>query len=197
MPPRGGRGGLGEPRLIFPVVYAVMTWYLAMRWRRRWPSFAVVALSVAILCGVGIVLRTSEGLLAWTGPGKSMAGTLRHPVVEALLWPYTALVLCVGLFISCVRRTAPSEAHCPRCHYDLSALDPEDLVCPECGARQPYRCLACGRDLSGLDPVGLSCPDCATVWRGPGSTGIAEIVVRPAESGASAPPSQQLPGAAA
>lgn len=156
--------------MVFPIVYAVMTWYLAMRWRRRWLSFAAVACSVGLLCALGMALRAGE--LEWIGVEGSVAGTLRLHVIEAFLWPYTALVLSLGIFICCIRRTAPSEAHCPRCHYDLAALDPEGLVCPECGAPQPYRCMACGCDLGGRDPVGLACPDCSTVWRGPGANGI-------------------------
>jgi predicted RNA-binding Zn-ribbon protein involved in translation (DUF1610 family) len=165
--------------MIFPIIYAVGTWYLAMRWRRRWLSFAAVTISAGLLCWLGLAVRAGD--LDWaTAPG-GVTGPLRLHVVEAFLWPYTALVFILGVFISCLRRTAPSEAHCPRCHYDLSALDPEGLICPECGAPQPFRCMACGCDFSGKNPVGLVCPDCSTIWRGPGARGVSATTNSPAD----------------
>lgn len=170
---RVGAGQTGRSGLILPVIYACVVWYVAMRWRRRWPSFMAVGASVMLLGAVGIGLRSVHAAVEFGAqPSLSITGPLRNPVVEALLWPYTGMVMAVGVYIACLPRSAPSEAHCRGCHYDLSGMNPEGLVCPECGAAQEYRCLACNCDLGGRSPVGLKCPDCCTVWEGPGWRGF-------------------------
>lgn len=108
--------------MILPVIYAVLTWYLAMRWRRTWLAFAAVAGSVLVLMLAGHLLEV--WMPHMEGQGKSLL---------LLFWPYTVLVGVVGIYIACLPAKA-GEMQCARCRYDLSGLDPHGLSCPECGA---------------------------------------------------------------
>ena len=107
--------------MIFPVIYAALTWYFAMRWRREWPSFLAVGLS-------GLLLALAIRMIgAWREhiPDEALGGLV-------LLYPYSALVVGVGLYICCMPRRV-TETQCRRCRYDLAGLDPINLRCPECG----------------------------------------------------------------
>lgn len=107
--------------MIFPVIYAALTWYFAMRWRREWPSFLAVALSALFLF---LAIQMIE---AWREriPPEARGGMV-------LVYPYSVLVIGIGLYI-CVMPRRVSETQCRRCRYELSGLDPVDLKCPECG----------------------------------------------------------------
>jgi len=110
--------------VIFPVIYAVLVWYATMRWRRQWPSFAVVGAGVCVLAALGLSLPHAD-----VGHGWDV-----FELFKVLLWPYAALVGGVGLFIACLpRRAKPGQ--CTDCYYDLSGLDPRGLRCPECGTQ--------------------------------------------------------------
>src|SRR3954471_20492259 len=107
------------------VVYAVLIWAAAARWRRQWESFAWIA---AGLAGLLLVAWFHNKLSEWTD------GRIFLPVLRSLLYPYTALVVAVGLFIACL----PAGLHhraclCPRCDYALRGLEDEASSCPECG----------------------------------------------------------------
>jgi hypothetical protein len=104
--------------------YAVLVWYAAARWRRRWESFAWVAAGVA---GLVLVALFHLQLSRWTHGGIYL------PVLQWLLYPYTGLVAAIGLYLSCLPRTV-AEAHCAACGYDLAGLPAETGLCPECGA---------------------------------------------------------------
>jgi len=109
--------------VILPVVYAVLVWYAAMRFRRQWTGLGVVVLSVVVLTLINHLLGGEHG--QWGGRGAS--------ILLILLWPYTLLVGGGGLFIFCLPRRPPGEYHCGHCFYDFDGLDPAHLVCPECG----------------------------------------------------------------
>lgn len=109
------------------VVYAVLIWYAAARWRRRWEAFAWVGGGIA---GLVLVALFHLQLSRWTD------GRIYLQVMQWMLYPYTGLVGLIGLFLACLPRHLP-EAHCPHCEYDLRGLTLRDLLCPECGS--PYR----------------------------------------------------------
>lgn len=107
--------------MIFPVIYAVLTWYLAGMWRRRWPAFAAVGVSATLLLSLARLLSAWSEHIPWS-----------YRMGLVLFWPYAALVVGIGLYIALLPRR-PGPGDCQRCHYDLSGLDPVDLACPECG----------------------------------------------------------------
>jgi len=111
--------------VIFPVIYAVLTWYCAGIWRRRWLGFAAVGTSAAVL------LSLARMLAAWS---EHIPWSYRMGLV--LFWPYVALVVGIGLYIALLPRR-PGAGDCQRCRYALTGLDPVDLACPECG--EPFR----------------------------------------------------------
>jgi hypothetical protein len=117
--------------VILPVLYAVLVWYFAMRWRRRWPAFLAVGLGVANLLVLGAMVHAWDRTRApW--PISELG------LLFSLLYPYTALVGVIGVYISLLPRAA--KAHeCRKCRYDLSGLEPDELVCPECGTRWTAR----------------------------------------------------------
>jgi len=106
----------------FPL-YAVLVWYAAARWRRRWESFAWVGAGVA---GLVLIAYLHLCLNEWTH------GRIFLRVLQTLLYPYTGLVGVVGVYIACLPRRVAVYC-CHECHYDLSGLIGETAVCPECG----------------------------------------------------------------
>lgn len=110
--------------MILPVVYAVLVWYAAMRFRRQWTGLASVAAAIVLLLLLNLMLGGERG--QWSGRGANM--------LIILLWPYTALVGGGALFIFCLPRRPPGDYHCQKCFYDFKGLDPAFLVCPECGS---------------------------------------------------------------
>ena len=107
------------------VIYAVAVWYFAIKYRREWLAF------VAVLLGLGgclLVIYLHTRLNDWMG------GTINLPVLRGIMYPYTALVVGVGLYAACLPRRG-RHGHCDACGYSLAGL-PHDEVerCPECGA---------------------------------------------------------------
>lgn len=111
--------------MFVPVIYAILTWYAAMRWRRRWPAFACVGVSTFLLVLTINLLRAF---------GEGVRREYGHALV--LLVPYTVVVAGIGLYIACLPRRLTST-QCRGCGYDLAGLDPVGLNCPECSA--PWR----------------------------------------------------------
>lgn len=157
--------------MIFPVIYAVLVWFLAARFRRRWQGALAVFVGLGLLAALGSMSMTGE---AGSIPDRlgihlpqAIQGGLR--LLMVLLVPYTLMVGTIAVFLVCLPN-ARADTGCRYCHYDLSGLNPLGLVCPECGHEQgPYRCKRCSHDLRGLQPRGLRCPHCGQPWKGPGS----------------------------
>jgi hypothetical protein len=126
------------------VVYAVAVWYAAARWRRRWEAFAWI---LAGFGGLALVAYFHWRLNIWTH------GTIYLPVLRVLLYPYTALVVGVGLFIAMLPRRVIPWAHCPGCLYDLRGLDAPVESCPECGMTEELGQLIFGCQFKGF-PAG-------------------------------------------
>jgi len=109
----------------FPV-YGVICWLLALRFRRSWKGLGVVALGV-----LGLVV------IAWIHWRLSIIthGRVYLPILQLLLYPYTALVGLGGLFMVALPRR-PGFGQCRACGYGLAGLEAgaTGIVCPECGS---------------------------------------------------------------
>ena len=109
--------------MFFFAAYAVIVWYAAARWRRRWESFAWVAAGIA---GLLLVAYLHYCLNIWT------SGRIFLRVLQIMLYPYIALVGVVGFYIACLPRRVVA-LRCFHCDYDLTGLEVEEPTCPECG----------------------------------------------------------------
>lgn len=147
------------------VIYAVAVWYAAARWRRRWESFAWIGAGFA---GLVLVAYFHWRLNIWTH------GNIYLPVLRVLLYPYTALVVVIGLFIALLPRRVIPWAHCPGCLYDLRGLDAPVESCPECGMNEELGQLIFGSQFKGFPagpPAGISPEEAATPPRAPARRG--------------------------
>ncbi|MEM7622523.1 MAG: hypothetical protein AAF235_04905 [Planctomycetota bacterium] len=106
------------------VGYALLVWYFAARYRRTIVAHAANAVGLIGLLGVN-TLHTK--LNDWT------QGDIYLPVLQSLMYPYTAFVAGVGLYIACLPRR--SAIGCSFCGYDLHGLAKPGapVICPECG----------------------------------------------------------------
>lgn len=112
---------------IFFVGYALLVWFFAARYRRQLQGFLAVFLGFAGLMALNwLHLKFS----AWS------KGEIYLPVLQSLMYPYTALVAGIGAYIWCLPRVF--SRGCRRCGYDLESLLAENpaCVCPECGTPQ-------------------------------------------------------------
>lgn len=104
------------------VIYLVLVWYLAYRFRRRLIGYGVVVMGFAGLVMLGYLhWRMSE----WTH------GRIYLPVLQVLLYPYTLLVGAGGVFMASMPKMLPLR--CATCDYDLAGLEGSVVTCPECG----------------------------------------------------------------
>lgn len=110
--------------MILFVFYAMLVWYGAYLWRRRWGGLVVLA---AALTGLLVVWKVHYRMNGWVEGGNFL------PVLRVLLAPYIVLVMGVGVVLVCQRRLPRSGYYCRACQYDLSGLEPAALACPECG----------------------------------------------------------------
>jgi hypothetical protein len=152
------------------VVYAVAIWFAAAKWRRQWRSFAWV-----IAGGIGLCLIAlfHYQLNIWTG------GRIYLRVLQVLLYPYTVLVVGMGLYIACLPRQIKATVPCPACEYDLAGLDLPGLLCPECGMSYEY---AVARQIRGIHAgisVDLPAPEIPAVIPNPVSLEQAAKQPRP------------------
>lgn len=101
------------------VLYAALVWFGVYTFRRRWPSLAILALSVPLAF---LVVRGTQWLM----------GT-QNTVIWLMAGLYEGLILLIGVLIAAQPRVRPARFPCRRCHYDLTGN--ESGICPECGAR--------------------------------------------------------------
>lgn len=108
------------------VGYAMVVWVMAARHRRQVTGFFIVLLGFLGLAGLNWLHSMFN---VWSG------GTINLPVLRAIMYPYTAMVSAIGLFIAALPRR--SLTGCFRCAYELDGLEIVGgaVVCPECGER--------------------------------------------------------------
>ena len=135
---------------VFFVGYALAVWALAARWRRAPSGFISVVLGVGGLLALNFLHYKLE---QWTD------GTIYLPVLQSIMFPYTALVAVVGVFITCLPRVHPWM--CRHCHYDLRGLEEGARLCPECGAATSAAVARSARR-SGVDRRSFRSPDVPT-----------------------------------
>lgn len=151
------------------VVFAVAVWYAAFHWRRRWKSLAVTLAAAAALA-----------LVAWLHSllGVWSNGRIQVVIFQSMLYPYTALVVVVALYMSSFPRHIAAPLRCLKCGYDMHGLEEDpDVRCPECGRQlNPPR-----HPAIRISPAAVATP--------PRSRAPAPAVLRwpPAEAPAAAP----------
>lgn len=112
----------------FFVGYAMLVWYLSAKYRRSVLAFACVLTGVALLA----VLSYGHWMIGKVHPELMIQG------MQILMYPYTAAVGLVGLFISSLPHRHP-EGCCHACGYNMAGLPRQDhpsrtASCPECGS---------------------------------------------------------------
>ena len=111
--------------MIVFAAYAIAVWYACAKRRRTWVAFAYVLVGAA---GLALVAYFHWRLNIWTN------GRIYFRVLQAMLYPYAALVIGISLFISVLpARIAASQ--CVQCRYDLVGIAEDAVLCPECGVR--------------------------------------------------------------
>ena len=98
--------------LIFPI-FSTLIWALAMYWRRRWPSFAIVTAALVMLLLLMQLFRVGASTL----PPMSK-------LLDEILWPYIALTGLVGYYICCLPPPAHGVIDCHGCGYHLAGAEP-------------------------------------------------------------------------
>lgn len=114
--------------MILFAVYAVVVWFLAMRWRRTFLGFVVPIAAVLLAVAVTGLLRIWLIEVAYVQ-------------LSLLMWAEAIIVGGIGLFIACLPRR-PQGQYCPWCWYDTRGLGSDIKICPECGgaiATEPRR----------------------------------------------------------
>ncbi len=107
--------------MVFLLAYAMIIWFFAVVYRRRWPAF------VAIAAGLPPVVIVATACVKFLlGPDPEGRSVLIYTLAAALM----GLILAVGFFIALLPRRAP-DVPCRACGYDLEGN--VSGVCPECG----------------------------------------------------------------
>lgn len=149
--------GLESRRVFVFVLYAIGIWYAAAVHRRRAAGYLWVGAGVL---GMVVVAYAHALLNYWTN------GAIRLPVLQSLLWPYTIMVMVVGVYIASLPR---ARVLCRRCSFDLTDAQTPGGRCPSCQAVRAHRvrghrCAVCRYDLSGQDESHGHCPECASYF---------------------------------
>ncbi|GJM19929.1 MAG: hypothetical protein DHS20C14_21420 [Phycisphaeraceae bacterium] len=114
----------------FFVGYALIVWWQACRWRRTLRGFVTVAVGVA---GLMLVNWAHIQLGEWSRSIDPEGQGFYISVLQAIMYPYTALVGGLGVFIACMP-VPERPGNCARCGYELGGLSRPVRTCPECGA---------------------------------------------------------------
>jgi len=111
------------------VFFAMLVWYGSFVGRRRLGGLAALGAGLFVL----FVVNAVHFRVAQTFGYEQYV-----PVFRVLLYPYTALVASIGIFMISLPIDLPrGEIHCKACRYDLTEIKQEVLEgdpCPECGS---------------------------------------------------------------
>lgn len=127
------------------IAYAVLVFYAVGKHRRRWKGLLYILLGVVGIIGTSVL---HWQLSIWTH------GYVSLPLLQAMLYPFAALVFFTSLYIFVLPRREQPHL-CRRCGYDLTGQEESPATCPECGlvhggvVHPSMLCGTCGRDRPG------------------------------------------------
>ncbi|MEO1583801.1 MAG: hypothetical protein AAFR96_04415 [Planctomycetota bacterium] len=108
------------------VVYALLIWYAAFRWRRHVAGVVTIVGGMIVMHLFNIVHGDIADSLGYD-----------ENIFRGLMYPYMGLVAAVGIYLFCFPKELPrGTLHCRACWYDLSDMEgefTEHTPCPECG----------------------------------------------------------------
>jgi len=134
--------------------YALLIWIPTARFRRQSLGFAIVFAGALGLAAISL----AHYQLRHLSPSWYIEG------MQILLYPYSALVTVVALYIAVLPRTF--EGCCPSCDYSLIGLPISRRHCPECGEDlRPDACPSCKHDLTNTPSSQPRCPGCGFDFR--------------------------------
>ena len=153
-------GESADPGMILFPTFAILIWWPAAVYRRRWPSFAFVTLGVTVLATLGLF----HAYL-----GRVTNYSIFVPVFQSIWIPYAVMVGLIGYLIALMPRSY-SGSVCRSCGYPDDGLSPS-MLCPECGRKRVNPpidgdCALCGFDLRDLPRQG-ECPKCEGLYAKP------------------------------
>lgn len=103
--------------MYFFALYAGIIWFGVNYFRRRWPAYIVLLVTIPVaLAGVQLI----RSLLH-----------IDNMILSIVATAYEALILMVGVMIVLAPRRNHSLSPCRRCRYDLTGNT--SGTCPECG----------------------------------------------------------------
>lgn len=145
--------------ILFPT-FAILIWWPAAVYRRRWPSFFFVTLGVVVLATLGLFHAYI---------GRVTNYSIFVPVFQSIWVPYAIMVGLIGYLIAVMPRSY-SGSVCRSCGYPDAGLEPS-MRCPECGRKRinppiDNACALCGWDLTELPRRGV-CPNCEGLYAKP------------------------------
>lgn len=103
--------------MYFFALYAGIIWFGVNYFRRRWPAYLVLLVTIPVaLAGVQLI----RSLLH-----------IDNMILSIVATAYEALILMVGVMIVLVPARTHAVIPCTRCRYDLTGNT--SGTCPECG----------------------------------------------------------------
>lgn len=99
------------------VLYAFLVWTAVYYFRKRWPAYLVLFISIPIVILGARLVQYTLGM--------------NNGLLRFFAWAYEALILLVGITIVLTPTRAAGKAPCHGCQYDLSGN--RSGRCPECG----------------------------------------------------------------
>ncbi|MBL8746948.1 MAG: hypothetical protein JNK58_11415 [Phycisphaerae bacterium] len=103
--------------MYFFALYAGIIWFGVNYFRRRWPAYVVLLVTIPVaLAGVQLIRTLLH---------------IDNMILSIVATAYEALILMVGVMIVLVPRRPHAMQPCHRCRYDL--VGNTSGTCPECG----------------------------------------------------------------
>ena len=106
-----------HPPVYFFALYAGIIWFGVNYFRRRWPAYIVLLVTIPVaLAGVQLIRTLLH---------------IDNVILSIVATAYEALILMVGVMIVLVPARRQTVIPCFRCRYDLTGNT--SGTCPECG----------------------------------------------------------------